>query len=344
MRSSSVALAWLLAAAAATAQPAEEPAPQVEPAPRLQDVEATLDQLLREEEGQGQSQAPADPATTAAEPALPPVSPPAASPEPRSTSAPAAGPPSPPAPPLTRAQMAEIDRTVERGRLLIAIARAGIVATRDMLSRLSDPAGAGVTGWIAEPEGNAVAVTFYGNGESGPKAVYRASVLGGRVTTRSIFLGDDRPALNPLQARMAAARAATAALDHQACGSQEFNYLVVPPPSVEAPVDVYQISAPAAADRFPLGGHFRSRISADGSIAESRGFTRNCIDITVTAPADGETPRPVGITHLLDPMPVEIHLLLAQTIGRPLLVATGEPYRLWLVTPDRIAEVRPNQP
>jgi hypothetical protein len=40
-------------------------------------------------------------------------------------------------------------------------------------------------------------------------------------------------------------------------------------------------------------------------------------------------------------MPTEIHLFLAQLVGRPLLVATGEPQRVWLVTGERIAEVRP---
>jgi hypothetical protein len=56
--------------------------------------------------------------------------------------------------------------------------------------------------------------------------------------------------------------------------------------------------------------------------------------------AAGQQPAPIGVTHLLDPLPTEIHLLLAQTIGRALLVVSGEPQRLWLVTGDRIAEIR----
>ena len=51
-------------------------------------------------------------------------------------------------------------------------------------------------------------------------------------------------------------------------------------------------------------------------------------------------PRPVGVTHLLDPMPTEVHMVVAQLAGRPLLVATGEPQRIWLVTGEGIAEVR----
>jgi len=185
-----------------------------------------------------------------------------------------------------------------------------------------------------------MAVTFYGEGDGGPRAIYRASVLGGRVVSRNVHLGADRPALNPLQARMAAARAATDALAHRACSDQPFNVLVVPPPAVGAPVDVYQISAPAGRGRFPLGGHFRSTVAADGSVSASRGFTNACVDIESSPVTAGQQPRPIGVTHLLDPMPTEIHLLVAQLIGRPLLVATGEPHRVWLVA-DRIAEVRP---
>lgn len=282
------------------------------------------------------------PSPTTAEPAVstPPDEPSASAAE---AEAPAADAPAAPAPPLTRAQIAELERTAERGRQLIAIARAGIVATQDMLSRVSDPDGAGISGWIAEPEGNAMKVTFYAIGEgaaAGARAVYRANVLGGRVVSRDIFLGEDRPALTPIEARMAAARAAVTGLDHRPCDGQ-FNYLVVPPASASAPVDVYQVTAPTRRGHFPLGGHFRSTVAVDGTVSDSRGFARGCVDLEAAEIPAGQQPRPIGVTHLLDPMPTEIHLFLSQLTGRPLLVATGEPQRIWLVTPERIAEVRP---
>ena len=210
-----------------------------------------------------------------------------------------------------------------------------------MLTRVSDPNGAGITGWIAEPAGNSMLVTFYADGEAdaAPKAVYRATVLGGRVTSREIFLGADRPALSPPQARMAAARTASENAELRACTSQPFNVLVVPPASPSAPVDVYRISTPAQRGRFPLGGHFRSTVAADGAV-ETRAFANACAMIDAPAVPEGQQAPPIGVTHLLDPLPTEVHLLLAQTVGRPLLVVAGEPQRLWLVTGDRLAEVR----
>ena len=336
-----------MAVAAQESPPAEDPPAKAKAEPGLSDLDETVNQLLEEEGRPAGEPAPSEPesppAETPAESAAPAesVAPAAAAPA-RPTAAAAATPAGPP-PPLTRAQIATLDRTVERGRLLVAIARAGMIATQDMLTRVSDPDGAGISGWIAEPAGNSMIVTFYADGGEGEaaarKAVYRATVLGGRVTARDIFLGDDRPALTPIQARMAAARAVSENAELRACTDQPFNVLVVPPAASGAAIDVYRISTPAQRGRFPLGGHFRSTVAADGTV-ESRSFANACVNLDAPAVAAGQQPAPIGVTHLLDPLPTEIHLLLAQTVGRPLLVVTGEPQRLWLVTGDRIAEVR----
>ena len=362
---------WLVAAAAglatfaATAQdrpaPAGEPPAKAAPEPGLSDLRETVDQLLREENSpatqtqppQTSEPAPAETAPTEATPAeaAPAEAAPAeaqAPPSPEPEAAPAPPRPRPraaesegPAPPLTREQTAALDRTMARGQLLVGLARGGLVATQDMLTRLSDPSGAGISGWIAEPAGNSTIVTFYAAGADGaaPKAVYRATVLGGRVTSREIFLGADRPALTPIQARMAAARSASENDEMHACGSQPFNVLVVPPATARASVDVYRISAPSQRGHFPLGGHYRSTVAADGTV-ETHAFTEGCVDVSPPAVAAGAEPAPIAVTDLLDPMPTEVNMLLAQQVGRPLRVTAGDPHRIWMVTGDRIAEVR----
>ncbi|MGZ8349342.1 MAG: hypothetical protein ACXWU2_04880 [Allosphingosinicella sp.] len=365
----SAALAVSAVAALAQDPPAPDAEPKAEESRGLQDLEATVDELIEQEgeptvpergtprleetrpleveqvEPQPRRESePAEPESEPTEPAPAETAPAeAAEAEPETGTPPAAPPPSRPMllMPLTPEQLTTLDRNAERGRLLITIARAGIIATEDMLSRVSDPAGAGIAGWIAEPEGNGVGVTFYAESEDGPRAVYRASVNGGRVVERNIYLAQDRPTLNPIEARMAAARAATEGLDHEACGGAPFNVLVVPPTSAGAPVTVYQTSPPTRPGHFPLGGHFRTIVAADGTIAETRGFTNSCLDVAAPAMPAGVPARPIGVTHLLDPLPTEIHVFLSQMMGRPLLVAAGEPTRVWLVTPERIAEVRP---
>jgi hypothetical protein len=234
-----------------------------------------------------------------------------------------------------------LDAAVARGRTLGAIARAGQVGTQDMLARIPDPDAAGISGWLAEPEGNGVTVYFYALGADGaaPAMVYRGNVLGGRVLSRETWLTGDRPPLPPLEARMATARHIAEGQDHRACGADEFNYFVVPPTTADGPIDVYQISPQSQRGRFPIGGHFKTIVNADGTIAATRGYTNACLDVAAADPVIGIQPSPIAVTHLLDPLPTEIHVFLAIWTRHPLVVAAGDPTRLFAVTEDRIVEI-----
>jgi hypothetical protein len=352
------ATALALVAAGALAQGAGQPVDN-----GLNGLSETLNGLS--DNGQTETPPPAGaPEQNVAEPATPaPAEPPAEAPAaaetpagtPARTGQEAAAPPAPPPPapppsrprivmppePLTRAQLAELRAAATRGRLLGVIERSGRMATQDMLSRVPDPNAAGISGWIAEAEGNGVAVTFYADGDanSGPVIVYRVTINGGRIVDRDIHLTGTRPPLNPLQARMAAARAATAALPNQPCGSEVFNVFVVPPLTADGVIDVYQISPQTRPGFYPLGGHFRTSIAPDGSVAGTRGYTSTCLDAAVAVPAPGTRPAPVSVTHLLDPLPQDIHVFLSAWTGHPLLVVAGDPQRIFVATPDGIAEV-----
>lgn len=314
---------------------APPPANAQEPAPA---------EVLPQAEAQPRPQAETPPTETPLPTeAVPIAQEPAASPPPPAPS-PAPTPPTRPPlvmppEPLTRAQLAELQAAAARGRLLGVIERGGRLATEDMLSHVPDPEGAGISGWIAEAEGNGVAVTFYADGETGPVSVYRVTINGGRVVDRDVHLAGTRPPLNPIQARMAAARAATAGLDHRPCGGDVFNVFVVPPLTPEGPIDVYQISPQTRPGFYPLGGHFRTSVAADGSIVSTRGYTNACLDAPVAVPAPGTRPSPITITHLMDPLPQDIHAFLSAWTGHPLIVVAGDPQRLFAVTPEGIAEV-----
>jgi len=263
---------------------------------------------------------------------------------PAPTPTPPRAPPAANTPPLTTAQVAAINRAALRGRVLVAITRAGMIATQDMLSRVTDPEAAGIDGWIVESEGAAMVVAFFDNANDGPKTVYRATVLGGRVTSRDTFLGTFRPPLSRGQARLAAARTAVAATEAQACSPSGFNYLVVPPATATGAIDVYRISAPAARGRIPAGGHYRVSVSGNGQPGENHAFATACADIEVTEPPAGQQPRPIQIAASPDDVPTEVHVLLSQMSGRALLFTAGTPPRQWLVAGDRIGEIRDGAP
>ncbi len=234
-----------------------------------------------------------------------------------------------------------MDAAVARGRTLGAIARAGQVGTQDMLARIPDPDAAGISGWIAEPEGNGVTVYFYALGADGaaPAMVYRGSVLGGRVLSRETYLTGERPPLPPLEARMAAARHIAEGQDHRACGADEFNYFVVPPTTPDGPIDVYQISPqsqrgrafdrrafqdddqcrrqyrrdPRLHQRLPRRRRRRSGDRHPALADRGHPFARSAADRDPRLPGDLDPPS--------------------------FVVAAGEPVRLFAVTEDRIVEI-----
>jgi hypothetical protein len=237
---------------------------------------------------------------------------------------------------------AHFETAVQRGRLLGAIARAGQIGTQDMLAHVSNPDSAGISGWIAVPEANAVTVIFYAAAANGapPTSVYRVSIVGGRVTGRQTFLSGNRPPLGPHEARMAAARAATDALDHHPCGSDEFNVFVVPPAAPDAPIDVYQLSPQTERGHFPLGGHFKSTIAPDGSVVASAALSATCAGLAVPEIVAGQEAHPIPVTDETDPLPTELHVFLSIWTRHPLVVAAGDPRRLFAVTGEAIAPVR----
>lgn len=336
MRLAPLLLAASAAALLAVNALAQESAPPAGNAagPGLSDLSNTVEGLQDAPppvEAAPQEQAPA---AAAPQPDTPPPTPmPTPTPAPRPV---LTGPPLP----LSRTEIAALEASVQRGRLLGLIAASGRFATQDMLSRVSDPNAAGITGWIAEPEGNGVTVTFYADTDGGPTAVYRVSILGGRIVSRGVHITPSaRPPLNPIQARMAAARAATGRLDHRPCAGEDFNVFVVQPTTADGPIDVYQISPQTRRGFYFLGGHFKTSVAADGSIVGTRGFTNACLETAVAEPAAGARPEPIAVTHLLDPLPQEIHVFLSIWTSHPLVVVAGDPQRLFQVTPERIAEV-----
>jgi hypothetical protein len=241
--------------------------------------------------------------------------------------------------PPTAEERQRLTAAGQRGILLFEIARAGQLTTQDMLARVTNPTQAGITGWVATPEGNGtMTVVYYADTPAGPVAVYRGQVAGNRIASRDVFTGADRPALTPVQRRMAAARAAVANLDRQPCGGT-FNVFVVPPAAADGPVEVYKLSPQTQRGKYPLGGHFLATVAADGTVSAPRAFTNRCVDLDAPTELAGTQPRPLAVTHLLDPLPTEIHVFLSLWMNRPLLVATGEPERLWTVSRGRIGMV-----
>jgi hypothetical protein len=84
---------------------------------------------------------------------------------------------------------------------------------------------------------------------------------------------------------------------------------------------------------LPFGGHHKLTLDKDGRILGQRRFTNSCLGMPLSEPGQ---PRPValGITHLIDPLPTEIHVFSAMAAGLPVVVGAGD--AVWEVSGDAI--------
>jgi hypothetical protein len=240
-----------------------------------------------------------------------------------------------PAAAQSAAEKAGLKAAGERGRLLFELDRAAWVTTDDMLRRFGRR-DMPIKGWVVEREGpERYRVTYFGDGSAGPVAWYAGSVKAGKVTSGTIFPEAARPPLTAAQLRLRqAADIARGFAEYRPCTPARFNVAVVPPASPEAPVDAYLLSAQTETTVYPVGGHYRLTIAPDGTVLSHRRFMNSCMNVD-TAATGGAVPAALVLTHLLDPIPTEIHVWTSLAMRKPIFVGTG-PQRIWSVTGDRI--------
>ena len=233
-------------------------------------------------------------------------------------------------------ERAAIDFALQRGRLLYAIDRAAWVATDDMMAQMPDWRSAGLRGYIVERDGTGYSVSFYGGPEPAPVAFYRGRVENHRIVSREVFGAAARPALTPFQRRLVAARDLVArSTRNRACGRAPFNSAVIPPETPDGPIDVYLLTPQATDREFPFGGHFRATVTAEGRVTGERAFTNSCL--TMPAPPPGAF---LGVSHMLDPVPTEIHVFTSLAARAPVFVAIVRPERVYEVSGEGVRRVR----
>jgi hypothetical protein len=246
-----------------------------------------------------------------------------------------------PAAAQSREEQARLDWVAARGRLLFDVDRAAWVTTDDFRDRLSEADQQLVRGWTVERDGTGFVVVYFMAGEDNRRrALYRGRVENRRVVSRETFARGSGPELTPMQNRIAEAYRLVSQTNARICGNSRPNLAVIPPDSLDAPMDVYVLTPQTQAGIFPFGGHSRATFSAAGALLSQRTFTNTCLDMS-NQPEGGDPIAAVGVTHLLDPIPTEIHVFLSIWMALPVAVATREPRRVWMVTGDRIELVDP---
>jgi hypothetical protein len=248
-----------------------------------------------------------------------------------------------PAPAISSADQAAIGLAVDRGALMYAYDQAAWHGTDDARAKLPDLTVSG--GWIVDGPANAPEIVFYDKDAADPHAVYVADFRDGKlVSSRVIGPSDDRtlsPARQALIAAVRAARAKLVAAGAKPCAAAPFNVVVLPPSTPGGATLVYFLTPQTKNEAVPLGGHYRIEVGPDGKVGEMRSFTHSCIDMPTRGGSAGGVPAggklAAGfVTHLLDPVPTEIHVFSSLAARLPLFVGTTQNRRVWAVEGSRI--------
>lgn len=240
-------------------------------------------------------------------------------------------------PPEQLAAAAEAERI---GRDIYDFDQAAWGSTDAMVAAIPDPAAAGVRGWIVEREPNGTIATFYGLNGSQPYKLFVAHMQGQKVLSQHVVAQTEDRSMSPVEQRMVAARSVVISpeglrkIGFQPCSKASINSVVLPPAEADGVVPVYVLAPQATLDSFPIGGHYRADVAADGSIVRSRAFAKSCIAMDRKQVPDDV--RMFVVSHLLDPQPTEIHVWTSLASHIPLAVVIAPAGDLWTVAEGRI--------
>jgi hypothetical protein len=238
-----------------------------------------------------------------------------------------------PAAAVSPAEEAQLREAARRGALLYAYDQAAWHGTDDMVARLPDYRNR-VGGWIVDGPAEAPELVFFD--QAGERPVYVARFRDGKLVSGEV-VGDGE--LGEPRRRLVAAR--TAALDALArsgskgCSQASMNSVVLPPAGPGEPTLVYVLTPQRTMDAFPFGGHYLIPVDATGRAGPIRRFTKTCIELGLKPDASGSKPAALVISHLLDPVPTEIHVFSSLAARLPVIVATLDK-RVWVVDGTRI--------
>ncbi|HEX5182486.1 MAG TPA: hypothetical protein VFW19_04965 [Allosphingosinicella sp.] len=256
--------------------------------------------------------------------------------------APAAAPAAPATPPaalpMSDAEAAAVHRAEERGVIIYAYDQAAWHGTDDLAAKMPDLA-TRIGGWIVDGPKETPEIVFFDKDEADPHAVYVADFRDNHlVSSKLLGPNDDRTLSESRKRLIAARRTATQALVRSglgACKPQPFNTVVLPPATPGGSTLVYFLTPQTRTDAVPLGGHFLVEVGPDGKAGAPRRFTNSCLEMPLNPPGQAR-PVGLGVSHLLDPVPTEIHVFTSLTIHMPLFVDTEPSNSLWEVDGTKI--------
>ena len=166
-------------------------------------------------------------------------------------------------------------------------------------------------GYVVDPLGNGnLDLVFFAEDETGHYEFARYEVEGSKVIGGGRIESDERVGLSPLLERLVAARSAAVEefkrRDWVLCTNSAANFVALPPDQ-DGVIATYLLTSTDKAGVYPFGGHYRIDIGPDGKVVKARPFTNSCLNMEVRKGPNGEEPVALGVSHILDDHPTELH-------------------------------------
>ena len=223
---------------------------------------------------------------------------------------------------------------IERGKMLYEFDQAAWHSTDAFVALAPDMAKLSLAGRIIVPVEGGLQAIYYGKSEKGRFAVFHGT-WNGKVIVDSVYSkGESGAPLSPDAIAYAeiVELVTSGTLDTKDlwfCNKAQPNHALLPG---NAPGEflLYFMTAQDKKESYPLGGHHRFDIK-DRKVVARRTFTKSCIAMNK---GDGKR-EAVGfvISHLLDPVPTEIHVFTAIASGKAVFVSTKSGM-VWNVEPS----------
>ncbi len=229
---------------------------------------------------------------------------------------------------ISEADRASLVGAIERGQAIYNYDQAAWHTTDAMLEQISDPASEGIRGWIINELDDGLEAVFFRPAGDGFEAVWSGVYGGGKVRDTTKY----EPGERPFSAKeIALARAAKLPRNEemQRCSAKPFNSVVIPTGKNDGSLFVYYLVPQETFDAVPLGGHYRFEIR-DDEIVDRRKFTNSCLSLPTGNGDDEKKPAGLFVTHVLDPVPTEIHVFSTFAARIPIYVSTTANERTWV--------------
>ena len=166
----------------------------------------------------------------------------------------------------------------------------------------------------------------------------RFTVDGSTVVAGGLIEGD-LPQLSDKAERMLNARGpaieAMGEAGYGLCSESSPNTLTLPPDK-DGTIAFFLLTSTLDARYYPIGGHYRADIAADGQVANTRRYMNTCLDMPVQLPPSGGSVGRPAVSYLLGDSPSEIHVFASHQFPNGLFVITSSNNKLWLIENGKI--------